>query len=92
MTQSLPMRRIVSIFGASNFASAVPNEPEPRMAADLNLDSGISEFLLTSETMLGAVQQSIDIGAVFADGEKSDDDAKIKQGLIPRTSFPERGQ
>jgi hypothetical protein len=86
------MRRIVSIFGASNFASAVPNEPEPRMAADLNLDSGISEFLFTSETMLGAVQQSLNIDAVFADGENGNDDAKIKQRLIPCAGFPERGQ
>ena len=59
------MSRTDSSFGASSLAIAVPKEPEPMTAAEVNLGSDIAGLGFAGEAVLGACEKSLDIGAVF---------------------------
>ena len=74
VSQSRPIRTIRSSRGESSLAMAVPKEPEPRTAAEVNFVSDIAGFGFAGEAVLGACEKPLNIGAVFPNGEDGDDD------------------
>src|SRR6478609_6962637 len=89
---SRPMSRTDSSLGDNSLAIAIPNDPEPRMAAEVNAGSGIGGFGLAGEAEFGARAQALDVRPVFPDGEDRDDHREEKQRLVPTARLPQGGQ